>query len=129
MQSILQKKYGELEEQLGPDVKELMAKWKELKEKYEADFFEYTVRGKVIKQQINTWSLSGTKIPKIVLPAYKDWGDILRWQMQENVPGAFPYTAGVFELKRQGEDPTRMFAGEGGPERTNKRFHYVSADQ
>lgn len=129
MQSILQKKYEELEENLGPDVKELMAKWKELKEKYEADFFEYTVRGKVIKQQINTLSLSGTKIPKIVLPAYKDWGDILRWQMQENVPGAFPYTAGVFELKRQGEDPTRMFAGEGGPERTNKRFHYVSADQ
>ncbi len=74
-------------------------------------------------------SLSGTKIPKVVLPAYKDWGDIVQWQLQENIPGKFPYTAGVFELKRQGEDPTRMFAGEGSPERTNKRFHYVSAGQ
>jgi methylmalonyl-CoA mutase len=129
MQSILQKQYEALEKKLSPEVKELMGKWKELKNKYEADFFEYTVRGKVIKQQINTVSLSGTKIPKVVLPAYKDWGDIVQWQMQENVPGEFPYTAGVFELKRQGEDPTRMFAGEGGPERTNKRFHYVSADQ
>jgi methylmalonyl-CoA mutase len=63
------------------------------------------------------------------LPAFTDWGDILRWQLQENVPGEFPYTAGVFELKRTGEDPTRMFAGEGGPERTNKRFHYVSVGQ
>ena len=129
MQSILQKQYEELEKKLSPEVKALMEEWKALKNKYEADFFEYTVRGKVIKQEANTLSLSGTKIPKVVLPAYKDWGDILRWQMQENVPGAFPYTAGVFELKRQGEDPTRMFAGEGGPERTNKRFHYVSAGQ
>ena len=74
-------------------------------------------------------SLSGTRIPKVVLPKFKDWGDLLRWQAQENVPGHFPYTAGVFPLKREGEDPTRMFAGEGGPERTNKRFHYVSTDQ
>ncbi|MDE3252659.1 MAG: methylmalonyl-CoA mutase, partial [Bacteroidota bacterium] len=74
-------------------------------------------------------SLSGSRIPKVVLPKYQDWGDLLTWQLQENVPGEFPYTAGVFELKRQGEDPTRMFAGEGGPERTNKRFHYVSLGQ
>ena len=92
-------------------------------------FFEYTVRDKTIKQPLTSTSLSGTKIPKIVLPKYSDWGDILRWQLQENVPGEFPFTAGVFELKREGEDPTRMFAGEGGPERTNKRFHYVSLDQ
>ena len=71
-------------------------------------------------------SLVGTRIPKVVLPKYKDWGDILKWQAQENVPGNFPFTAGVFPLKREGEDPTRMFAGEGGPERTNRRFHYVS---
>ena len=129
MQSTLQKQYEALEKKLSPEVKELMDKWKELQNKYEADYFEYTVRGKVIKQQINSVSLSGTKIPKVVLPAYKDWGDIVQWQMQENVPGEFPYTSGVFELKRQGEDPTRMFAGEGGPERTNKRFHYVSAGQ
>src|SRR5580765_4249761 len=73
-----------------------------------------------------TKSLSGTRIPKVLLPKYKDWGDILAWQAQENAPGHFPFTAGVFPLKREGEDPTRMFAGEGGPERTNKRFHYVS---
>jgi methylmalonyl-CoA mutase len=83
----------------------------------------------VIRQELTTKSLSGSKIPKVVLPKYKDWGDILRWQLQENLPGEYPYTAGVFELKRQGEDPTRMFAGEGGPERTNKRFHYVSQGQ
>jgi methylmalonyl-CoA mutase len=74
-------------------------------------------------------SLSGTRIPKVILPRFKDWGDILRWQAQENAPGHFPFTAGVFPLKREGEDPTRMFAGEGGPERTNKRFHYVSLGQ
>ncbi|MFL5789767.1 MAG: methylmalonyl-CoA mutase family protein, partial [Flavisolibacter sp.] len=89
----------------------------------------YEVRGKKIKQSLITKSLSGTKIPKVVLPKYKDWGDLLRWQLEENIPGEFPYTSGVFELKRQGEDPTRMFAGEGGPERTNKRFHYVSLEQ
>ncbi len=76
-----------------------------------------------------TKSLSGTRIPKVVLPKFRDWGDILRWQAQENVPGHFPFTGGVFPLKREGEDPTRMFAGEGSPERTNRRFHYVSADQ
>jgi isobutyryl-CoA mutase len=76
-----------------------------------------------------THSLSGTRVPKVVLPKYRDWGDILAWQAQENAPGRFPFTAGVFPLKREGEDPTRMFAGEGGPERTNRRFHYVSVDQ
>lgn len=74
-------------------------------------------------------TLSGTRIPKVILPKYRDWGDILRWEAQENAPGHFPFTAGVFPLKREGEDPTRMFAGEGGPERTNKRFHYVALDQ
>jgi methylmalonyl-CoA mutase N-terminal domain/subunit len=66
--------------------------------------------------------------PKVCLPKWADWGEILRWCLQENVPGEFPYTAGVFPFKREGEDPTRMFAGEGGPERTNRRFHYVSRD-
>ena len=117
------------ENNLDAECKKLIDNWSSLQKKYGADFFEYTVRDKVIKQPMVTLSLSGTKIPKLVLPKYKDWGDILRWQLQENVPGEFPYTAGVFELKRQGEDPTRMFAGEGGPERTNKRFHYVSFDQ
>lgn len=114
---------------LHPDCKQLIEKWSALVKKYQADYFEYTVRDKTIRQSLTTQSLSGTRIPKVILPRYKDWGDILRWQLQENIPGEFPYTAGVFELKRQGEDPTRMFAGEGGPERTNKRFHYVSLGQ
>jgi methylmalonyl-CoA mutase len=126
---ILQQKYEELQTKLDPSVKQLLAEWKALQKKYAADFFEYSVRGKVIKQPLTSTSLSGTRIPKVVLPKYKDWGDILRWQLQENIPGEFPYTAGVFELKRTGEDPTRMFAGEGSPERTNKRFHYVSAGE
>ncbi|MCK9404602.1 MAG: methylmalonyl-CoA mutase family protein [Chitinophagaceae bacterium] len=112
-----------------PACKKLVDQWPALCKKYASDFFEYEVRGKGIKQPLKVTSLSGTRVPKLVLPRYKDWGDILRWQLQENVPGEFPYTAGVFELKRQGEDPTRMFAGEGGPERTNKRFHYVSIGQ
>jgi methylmalonyl-CoA mutase len=117
------------EERLDKECEKLLQQWPEVQKKYNADFFEYEVRGKVIKKSLTAASLSGIKIPKVVLPAYKDWGDILRWQLQENVPGEFPYTAGVFELKREGEDPTRMFAGEGGPERTNKRFHYVSLGQ
>lgn len=114
---------------LTPATKKLLKKWPEKIKAYEQDYYEYNVRDKVIRQEMFSTSLSGTRIPKVVLPKYKDWGDILKWQTQENVPGRFPFTAGVFPLKREGEDPTRMFAGEGGPERTNKRFHYVSADQ
>jgi methylmalonyl-CoA mutase len=117
------------EEQLTPVSKKLIRNWPEKIKAYSQDYYEYTVRDKVIKQPMFTTSLSGTRIPKVILPKYKDWGDILKWQAQENVPGHFPFTAGVFPLKREGEDPTRMFAGEGGPERTNKRFHYVSLDQ
>ena len=127
--SELKKTYKELEKQLHPDCQKLLDQWPSIIKKYTSDFFEYKVRDKVIKQPLTVTSLSGTRIPKVVLPKYKDWGDILRWQLQENLPGEFPFTAGVFELKRQGEDPTRMFAGEGGPERTNKRFHYVSLGQ
>ncbi|MGE9312000.1 methylmalonyl-CoA mutase family protein [Niabella sp. CJ426] len=114
---------------LEPGNKELLDKWRGITNAYNQDYFEYKVRDKVIRQPLINVSLSGSKIKKITLPQYKDWGDILKWQLQENIPGKFPFTAGVFELKRQGEDPTRMFAGEGGPERTNKRFHYVSLDQ
>jgi methylmalonyl-CoA mutase len=122
----LKKRY---EEALHPECKKLIEAWPKLVQQYKADFFEYKVRDKVIKQPLVSRSLSGSRIPKVVLPKYKDWGDILRWQLQENIPGEFPYTAGVFPLKRVEEDPTRMFAGEGGPERTNKRFHYVSQGQ
>ncbi|MGX5819993.1 methylmalonyl-CoA mutase family protein [Chitinophaga lutea] len=120
---------GRLQEQLHPDCKALIEQWPALQEKYKADFYRFQVRDKEIKLPLFSESLSHTRIPKVTLPQYKDWGDILRWQLTENVPGEFPYAAGVFPLKREGEDPTRMFAGEGGPERTNKRFHYVSLDQ
>ena len=90
------------------------------------DFFSFNVRGKELKIATSTKSLSNSNIPKVVLPKFTSWGDIIRWVNQENVPGKFPFTAGLFPFKREGEDPTRMFAGEGGPERTNKRFHYLS---
>jgi isobutyryl-CoA mutase len=125
----LQKQIDFYTEQLTPVARKLVTNWPNKLKEYQKDFYEYTVRDKVIKQPMTTQSLSGTKIPKVVLPKYKDWGDLLKWQSQENVPGSFPFTAGVFPLKREGEDPTRMFAGEGGPERTNRRFHYVSMDQ
>jgi methylmalonyl-CoA mutase len=125
----LKKVYKELESGLLPHSKRQIQQWEALLKQYEGDFFEFDVRGKKIKQELTYTSLSGTKISKVYLPKYKDWGDILKWQLQENVPGEFPYTAGVFPLKREGEDPTRMFAGEGGPERTNRRFHYVSLGQ
>ncbi|HEY0608285.1 MAG TPA: methylmalonyl-CoA mutase family protein [Chitinophaga sp.] len=118
-----------LQQQLHPECYKLITEWPALQQKYKADNYEFQVRAKVIKLPLYTESLSHSRIPKISLPAYKDWGDILRWQLTENLPGEFPYAAGVFPLKREGEDPTRMFAGEGGPERTNKRFHYVSLDQ
>ena len=118
-----------LEDQLTPVSKKLIQKWPEKIIAYRQDYYEYNVRDKVVRQPMFSMSLSGTRIPKVSLPKYSDWGDILRWQAQENAPGHFPFTAGVFPLKREGEDPTRMFAGEGGPERTNKRFHYLSLGQ
>ena len=127
--AVLEKMKLFYEEQLTPVARKLITNWPSKIKAYEKDFYEYKVRDKVIRQEMFSKSLSGTRIPKVVLPTYKDWGDLLRWQAQENVPGSFPFTAGVFPLKREGEDPTRMFAGEGGPERTNKRFHYVSVDQ
>lgn len=125
----LQQQIAFYTEQLTPVARKLITNWPNKVAAYQKDFYEFTVRDKVIRQSMVSTSLSGSRIPKVVLPKYKDWGDILQWQAQENVPGHFPFTAGVFPLKREGEDPTRMFAGEGGPERTNKRFHYVSADQ
>lgn len=125
----LQDIYKHLEEQLDGECKRLLRQWPETKLKYKQEYFVYKVRDKEIKQPLFYESLSKLQIPKVSLPRYEDWGDILRWLLTENVPGEFPYAAGVFPLKREGEDPTRMFAGEGGPERTNKRFHYVSLGQ
>ncbi len=105
---------------------EILEKWEAKKKLYKDPEFNFKVRDKVLSIQTHSESLSHLQIPKVATPRYSSWGDILRWTLQENVPGEFPYTAGLFPFKREGEDPTRMFAGEGGPERTNKRFHYVS---
>ena len=114
---------------LTPVSRKLIKNWPDKIKSFQADEYIYHVRNQEIRQSLYTTSLSGTRIPKLLLPKFKDWGDILRWQAQENVPGSFPFTAGSFPLKRESEDPTRMFAGEGSPERTNKRFHYLSASQ
>ncbi|MGC3979224.1 MAG: methylmalonyl-CoA mutase family protein [Paludibacteraceae bacterium] len=126
---VLQEQIGFYENQLTPLSRKLLQKWPEKLKAYQEDYYQYAVRDHTIRQPMFTYSLSGLRIPKVVLPKFKDWGDTLAWQAQENAPGRFPFTAGVFPLKREGEDPTRMFAGEGCPERTNRRFHYVSVDQ
>ena len=125
----LEEAYSFFEEQLDGECRRLLRQWPETKKSYKEEYFIYKVRDKEIKQPLFYESLSKLNIPKVSLPRYEDWGDILRWLLTENLPGEFPYAAGVFPLKRDGEDPTRMFAGEGGPERTNKRFHYVSLGQ
>ncbi|NJB37451.1 methylmalonyl-CoA mutase family protein [Croceivirga sp. JEA036] len=107
---------------------ERLMQWGNQLKRYKDPIFSFKVRDKEIKIETHTTSLSHNQIPKVALPKYKAWGDILLWMYKENVPGEFPYTAGIYPFKRQGEDPTRMFAGEGGPERTNRRFHYVSLD-
>ncbi len=118
----------EVEDQLTPESKNILAGWEATKEKYAGNQFVTKIRDKEIVTILKTKSLSGLEIPKVALPKYKDYGEILNWVYKENVPGAFPYTAGVFPFKREGEDPKRQFAGEGTPERTNRRFHYLSKD-
>lgn len=113
---------------LDPHNWEILQGWESKRQRYKDDIYSFKVRDKEIKIKTHTESLSHTQIPKVVTPKYKAWGDVLKWVLQENVPGEFPYTSGIYPFKREGEDPTRMFAGEGGPERTNKRFHYVSLD-
>ena len=108
------------------DCQDILDNWDAKKQQYSDEFFKYSVRGREIKVPNFSETLSHNKIPKIALPKFADWGEILRWALRENVPGEFPYTAGVYPFKRTNEDPTRMFAGEGGPERTNRRFHYLS---
>ena len=122
----LQETFEAVKRDIDPYNFEIIQNWEAKKATYKAPEFIFKVRDKELKMETHTTSLSQSQIPKIALPKYKSWGDILRWSLQENVPGEFPYTAGLFPFKREGEDPTRMFAGEGGPERTNRRFHYVS---
>ncbi|WP_298122144.1 methylmalonyl-CoA mutase family protein [Flavobacterium sp.] len=106
---------------------EIILTWEEKVNKYKNPIYSFKVRDKIIEIKTHSESLSHSQIPKVALPKYQAWGDILKWNLQENVPGEFPFTSGLYPFKREGEDPSRMFAGEGGPERTNKRFHYVSA--
>jgi len=122
----LQASFDRVKMDIDPRNWEKLQNWEQTLKRYKDSVYTFQVRGKDIDIKTHTESLSRTKIPKVALPKYRSWGDILRWILLENVPGEYPYTAGIYPFKREGEDPTRMFAGEGGPERTNKRFHYVS---
>jgi len=123
--SAIDAKIVELKRTIGRDAEALLQEWPELKERYSGDEYVQVVRKREIRVELKTISQSGTPVSKVAVPRFRDWGDIVRWQMLENLPGRFPYTAGVFEFKRQGEDPKRMFAGEGTPDRTNTRFHFL----
>ncbi|MCL5245372.1 methylmalonyl-CoA mutase family protein [Cellulophaga sp. 20_2_10] len=124
--NLLFKEFDRVKMNLDPYNWEVITTWDAKVNKYKEPIYSFKVRGKEIKIETHTESLSHSQIPKVALPKYQAWGDILRWCLQENVPGEFPYASGLYPFKRTGEDPTRMFAGEGGPERTNRRFHYVS---
>ncbi len=124
----LDKLITEREAALDKESVRLLEDWPATREAYRRDEYVYKVRDREIRSPLFRESLSGTRIPRVALPNYSDDGDTLKWLKLENLPGRFPYTAGVFPLKREGEDPARMFAGEGGPARTNRRFHYLSED-
>ncbi len=123
---VMRAEFDRLRKSLAADNWDIIEGWPAKAKLYKDEFYSFKVRDKVIKIKTHTESLSHTQIPKVATPRYQAWGDVLRWVLQENVPGEFPYAAGVYPFKRTEEDPARMFAGEGGPERTNKRFHYVS---
>jgi len=124
--STLDAEFNKLKQDVHGDVWRWIEEWPEIRRQYVEDDYSYKVRDKTIKVSTHVKSLSGTQISVVALPVAKDWGTLVNWVTQENLPGRFPFTAGIYPFKRQGEDPTRMFAGEGGPERTNRRFHYVS---
>ena len=133
VRGMLRKELPELQKelearQLQPEAKKLLESWPQVVKAYAGDEQVVNVRNKEVRTRLTYTSLSGTKVPKVALPAYQDHGELLRWRMRENLPGEFPYTAGVFHFKRENEDPTRMFAGEGDAFRTNRRFHYLSKD-
>ncbi len=123
---ILQAQFDSVKLELDPKNWLLIEQWAAKRQSYKNEFYTFKVRDKELKIQTHTESLSHSQIPKVVTPDFKNWGGILKWSLTENVPGEFPFAAGIYPFKREGEDPTRMFAGEGGPERTNRRFHYVS---
>jgi len=126
IKKVLLAEFDRIKLNLDPKNWKLLESWSEKVKMYREPVFKFKVRDKEIGIQTHSESLSHLQIPKIALPKYSSWGDILKWSLLENVPGEFPFAAGIYPFKREGEDPTRMFAGEGGPERTNRRFHYVS---
>ncbi|MFN3403637.1 MAG: methylmalonyl-CoA mutase family protein [Cytophagaceae bacterium] len=129
IEKVLSEKLDELRGKVDLECKQILECWYKEKEQLKGEYYTYKVRKKDLKVNLTCTSVSGNKIPKISLPDYSDKGDILRWLLKENLPGHFPFTSGVFPFKRTEEDPTRMFAGEGIAERTNRRFHYLSKSQ
>jgi len=126
VKKVLRAEFDRIKLDLDPKNWLLIETWPKEAQRYKDEFYIFKVRDKEIKVKTHTESLSHLQIPKVATPKFRSWGDQLRWLLQENVPGSFPYTSGIYPFKREGEDPARMFAGEGGPERTNRRFHYVS---
>jgi methylmalonyl-CoA mutase len=126
---VLRQRYQEALGELSSESIRLLREWPERKAGVKSEQYSYTVRGREITGNNYRESLSHQRIPKIAAPEYSDWGELLRFLKMENLPGGYPYTGGVYPYRRLGEDPTRMFAGEGTPERTNRRFHYLSLGQ
>jgi len=122
----LEELYAKITLEIDPKNLLLLQNWESKKRHYQDEYYVFKVRDKELKIKTHTESLSHSQIPKVAVPKFEAWGEILKWALMENFPGEFPYAAGIYPFKREGEDPARMFAGEGGPERTNKRFHYVS---
>ncbi len=121
----IRSRFEALRAELHPECWTLIQSWEERKKAYERETLSFEVRGRPISVQTGTTTLSGARIPRVALPRVEDWGEILKFQLTENLPGAYPYTAGVYPFKRSAEEPRRQFAGEGGPQRTNRRFHYL----
>src|SRR5665811_2127569 len=125
---VMRQRYNAAIQELSTEAIDLMKAWPARKEGIRTEQYSYEVRGREITGSNFRESLSKLQIPKIGMPRDHDWGDLLSFLMRENLPGGYPYTGGVFPYRRAGEDPIRMFAGEGTPERTNRRFHYLSKD-
>ena len=125
IQQAIRSRFAALRQDLDAECWGLIQDWRELQEAYARDTYSFEVRGRQVLAQTATRTLSGTRIPRVALPRFEDWGEILRFRLTENVPGAFPYTAGVYPFRRSEEEPRRQFAGEGGPQRTNQRFHFL----
>jgi methylmalonyl-CoA mutase len=125
----LRQRYHEALDTLTEEARTLLREWPARREQLRAERYRYRVRGKEFTGENTSESLSHQRIPKVAAPAFEDWGGLLRFLLLENLPGAYPYTAGVYPYRREAEDPTRMFAGEGGPERTNRRFHFLARGQ